>query len=485
LEKEENQAMNEKKKSASRGINRRDFIKLGAIGAVAGVVAACSPAATPQPPAPPAAPTQPPPPPPTQPPAPTAVPPTMAPAPTAAPVFIPQREVTIWHINTGVGSGDLRGIAFDAVMADFEKTHSGIKVTQNKVYHEDAKIIFPNVIKTSTPPDVIQLREYTIARPAYDAGLIKDLSTLWSSNTWDKTFGTMTPSLLWRGKHYFVPLELGTFNGLMYITNLKKTQDFQDPKTFADFETLAEELKGKGIPALLVANKEKWWAPIVLQCLMEGVSVPATYDKLIVGQAKWTDDWVVEAFNQFKTWMDKGYFYPDMNAYATGDVFPIWTGLQSAFLYAGPWAGGSATAAGEEYDYFPWPVKDSSIPQRVNGNGEPYSIPTNAPHPKEAEEMIVYLASKEAQQIFADGYQGMVCNTEVDYSKQPPIVQKMVKDMSSLYFVTHMNWDVPLPVNTALLEAVSAFVSDPTDANIKSGTESIEKAAVDYWSAQK
>jgi hypothetical protein len=72
----------------------------------------------------------------------------------------------------------------------------------------------------------------------------------------------------------------------------------------------------------------------------------------------------------------------------------------------------------------------------------------------------------------------------MDYGKRPAIVQKMIKDMKNLYFVTHMNWDVPLPVNTALLEAVSAFVSDPTDDNIQIGAESIEKAAKEHWSSQ-
>ncbi len=463
----------ENSKPSGSQISRRSFLKFGALGVAASALAACVPAAT-QTPAP------------TQPPVPTQLPvATQAPAPTSAPVIITQREVSIWHINTGVGGGDVRGTAFDSVMANFEQTHPGIKVIQNKVYHEDAKVIFPNVIKTSTPPDVIQLREYTIARPAYDAGLIKDITPLWEKNNWDTAFGAMTPSLLWRGKHYFIPQELGTFNGLLYVTDLKQKANFESPKTFSEFETLAEELKGMGIPAIVVANKEQWWAPIVLQCILEGITDPKTYDKLIVGEAAWTDANVVEAFQQFKTWIEKGYFYPDMNAYATADAFPIWTNLQAAFMYAGPWAGGVASAANKEYDYFPWPTKDSTIPQRVNGNGEPYSITQNAPHPEEAELLLTYLASKEAQQIFADGYQGLVCNVEVDYSKQPPVVQKMIEDMKSLTFVTHMNWDVPLPVNTALLAAVSDFASNPTDDTIKNGTESIEKAAKDYWASQK
>jgi ABC-type glycerol-3-phosphate transport system substrate-binding protein len=458
-------------------VSRRKFLKLGAMGVAAGALAACAPAVT-QTPTQPAAPTQAPAP--TQPPAAT-----QAPAPTSAPAVITQREVSIWHINTGVGGGDLRGNAFDAVMADFEKTHPGIKVIQNKVYHEDAKVIFPNVIKTSTPPDVIQLREYTIARPAYDAKLIKDITPLWEKNSWDTAFGAMTPSLLWRGKHYFIPQELGTFNGLLYTTDLKDKVNFQDPKTFSDFEALAEQLKGKGIAPIILANKEQWWAPIVFQCILEGITDPKTYDKLIVGDAHWTDDNVVAAFQQFKAWLDKGYFYPDMNAYATADAFPIWTNMQAAFMYAGPWAGGVADAAKKVYDYFPWPTKDASIPQRCNGNGEPYSITEHAPHPAEAELLLTYLASTEAQQIFADGYQGLVCNVNVDYSKQPAVVQKMIKDMKNLTFVTHMNWDVPLPVNTALLAAVSDFVGSPNDGTIKKGTEAIEKAAQDYWASQK
>jgi ABC-type glycerol-3-phosphate transport system substrate-binding protein len=83
----------------------------------------------------------------------------------------------------------------------------------------------------------------------------------------------MSPSLLWKEKHYFIPMELGTFNGLMYVTDLKQQQEFTDPKTFTELEALAEQLKGKGIPALLVANKEKWWA---LLCSMHLESYSAS-----------------------------------------------------------------------------------------------------------------------------------------------------------------------------------------------------------------
>src|SRR5207253_10407826 len=100
-------------------------------------------------------------------------------APLQAPAYQAERTVSLWHIFSTLGKQE---DAMKAVVANFEQTHSGIKVVANEVQREDIKVLAPAVMRTSRAPDVIQYRVISTARIGYDAGLVTDISDLWQQN---------------------------------------------------------------------------------------------------------------------------------------------------------------------------------------------------------------------------------------------------------------------------------------------------------------
>ncbi len=389
------------------------------------------------------------------------------------------KTVTFWHIYTE----DPRNKGIDAVVAAFQELYPDIRVEQNAVFHQDAKVVFPNVLKTSTPPDVIQLRTISLARISIDAGLAMDITDLWNEKDYDTRFGPLGNAGEWKGKKWSIPFNLDQFPGVWYFKDVFDQFGLKPPETLDEFEQVLAEFSGRGISAIWIGNRDRWHAPYMVEYLILRLGGVDVWKGLADGSAHWTDPEVVSAFEKFADWLNKGYFYPDMNAYDITDLYPYWTSDQIGMCGpCGPWAFENAKLAGRDADYFPFPVKNAGDPKVGVVNAEPFSISKNAPHPEEAKLLLDFLGSKEAQQIFIDITNIPMANTEVDVSSQPEPIQKMIKDAHTQPSVLGFDWDLPEAAFSVAQPAIQEFVANPTPDMITKVTTEIEDS-VQKWLA--
>ena len=397
----------------------------------------------------------------------------------AFPTVLTQEKklVSFWHIYTE----EPRNKGIEAVIAAFEETYPDIKVEANAVFHQDAKVVFPNVIKTSRPPDVIQLRTTSLARISIDAGLVMDITELYMEKGYDKRFGPLGDTADWKGKKWSIPFNLDQFPGVWYFKDVFERMGLKPPKTLDEFEVILAEFKKNGIPAVWIGNRDRWHAPYMVEYLILRLGGVKTWKGLADGSAHWTDPEVVAAFEKFADWLNKGYFYPDMNAYDITDLYPYWTSDQIGMCGpCGPWAFENAKLAGRDADYFPFPVLKEGDPVVGIVNAEPFSISKNAPHPEEAKLLLDFLGSKEAQQIFMDITNIPMANLDVDVSRQPEPIQKMIKDAHTLPSVLGFDWDLPEAAFSVAQPAIQEFVANPTSEMIAKVTKEIEES-VQKW----
>jgi ABC-type glycerol-3-phosphate transport system substrate-binding protein len=397
----------------------------------------------------------------------------------AFPTVLTQEKklVSFWHIYTE----EPRNKGIEAVIAAFEEAYPDIKVEANAVFHQDAKVVFPNVIKTSRPPDVIQLRTTSLARISIDAGLVMDITELYMEKGYDKRFGPLGDAADWKGKKWSIPFNLDQFPGVWYFKDVFERMGLKPPKTLDEFEVILAEFKKNNIPAVWIGNRDRWHAPYMVEYLILRLGGVKTWKGLTDGSAHWTDPEVVAAFEKFADWLNKGYFYPDMNAYDITDLYPYWTSDQIGMCGpCGPWAFENAKPAGRDADYFPFPVLKEGDPVVGIVNAEPFSISKNAPHPEEAKLLLDFLGSKEAQQIFMDITNIPMANLDVDVSKQPEPIQKMIKDAHTLPSVLGFDWDLPEAAFSVAQPAIQEFVANPTSEMITKVTKEIEES-VQKW----
>jgi ABC-type glycerol-3-phosphate transport system substrate-binding protein len=166
-------------------------------------------------------------------------------------------------------------------------------------------------------------------------------------------------------------------------------------------------------------------------------------------------------------------------------VFPFWLGGQAALIPGGSWLITVADAGGKATDYFQQPTLSPDVQNAVAASTEPFSIPARAEHPDEAKLLLGYLASAEAQQIFANIALQPMSNVNVDHSNLPGPVQHNVKDVRTGPVVLGFDWDLPEPVFTAAWAGIQQFVDSPTDDTIASVLNDVQTAADQYFQAQR
>jgi multiple sugar transport system substrate-binding protein len=392
---------------------------------------------------------------------------------------VQQRTVSFWHIFSTIGA---QADAMKAVIAEFEKTHSGIKIVENVVQREDIKVLAPSVMRSTKAPDVIQYRVISTARVGYDAGLCMDLSDLWAKNNWEKEFGPLSPNGKWKGKYWNIPWSVDSFPGYWYISEDWAKRGYKEPKTIAEFETILADYKKNGVAPLLVANIEKWHMPYNVEYMILGMGGRKIWNGLGDGSVKWTDDKVTASFAKLSDWLQKGYYYPNMNAYKLEEVFPFWLGGKAALIPGGSWLITTAETNKMHTSYFQHPAASADIENAVVASTEPFSIPAKAEHPDEAKELLTFLASKEAQQIFATVALQPMANVNVDHSKLPEVVQKNVNDVKKGPVVLGFDWDLPEPVFTQAWAGIQQLADKPSDATIQKVLGDVQKVADEYFS---
>jgi len=319
------------------------------------------------------------------------------------------------------------------------------------------------------------------ARVGYEAGLVLDISDLWAANNWEQQFGSLSANGKWKGKYWNIPWNIDSFPGFWYLSDDWKTRGFTAPKSIDELEKLFAAYKSAGVAPLLVANIEKWHMPYLVEYTILGVGGHSTWVGLTTGSTKWTDPKVHAAFSRIADWLTKGYFYPNMNAYKIEEVFPFWLSGQAALIPGGSWLIGVADKAGKETQYFQQPKLSPDIENAVVASTEPFSIPAHAEHPEDAKILLTYMASAEAQQIFANIALNPMSNVGVDHSKLPGPVQQNVTDVRTGPVVLGFDWDLPEPIFTAAWAGIQQFADSPTEDVIAKVLGDVDTVATRYF----
>jgi multiple sugar transport system substrate-binding protein/raffinose/stachyose/melibiose transport system substrate-binding protein len=99
----------------------------------------------------------------------------------------------------------------------------------------------------------------------------------------------------------------------------------------------------------------------------------------------------------WKELVDKGYFYPDANAYDWTDAGNQVANGEAGMTLMGTWItgywDGMDLVAGENYDVFPFPTIDEGVPMAAVGPVDGWVLTAGAKHPENAKELMTYLIS--------------------------------------------------------------------------------------------
>ena len=321
-------------------------------------------------------------------------------------------ELTVYTLWTS----EAEQAAFDAVLAKFEQ-QTAIATRHIPISTTEMMITLPvSFLAEKTPADVV-----LAPWPAWICELNAHLLPV-DGLLDEAEFGTahLDPVSV-ADDLYGVPFKMAGKPGFWYKPSFFDANNLAPPETYAEFVDLLAELDA--IPTLEAAiasgNGHGWPLTDTTEGFIIGLGGYQLQLDLIDGSVDWTDDEVkVDVFGPLVELLEAGYFSVPADWGAQVEQFD---NELYGIYWMGDWIAGMVDDP-EDIAFFPFPGTDGVV-----GAVDYAIIPAYTEFPDEAQELVRFLATREAQEIWADlgGY--LAPNTEVPLGIYPPVTQTVVE----------------------------------------------------------
>jgi glucose/mannose transport system substrate-binding protein len=385
-------------------VNRRDFMKLAAVGASAAALSAC------------AAPMG----------APSAAP---AAGSGAAAAAGGQLEIFSWWTSGGEVE------ALDALYKIFSASYPDVEIVNAALaggagQGGNMKALLETRMQGGQPPDSFQVH---LGRELIDshviAGRMEPLDDLYASEGWNDVFPKDLLAIAsYDGHPWSVPVNIHRSNVLWYRpSKLEKAGASEPPKSWDEFFALAEELKAQGIPALAIAEDTAGFCGHEFENVLVATLGVDAYRGLFDGTTKWDSEGVTQALETLNKALD--YANPDYLSTSWGDINDRYVADEGpAMMIMGDWTHGLLKSKGfTDYKWTTAPGTDGIYIVLSDSFG----LPKNAPHRENALNWLKICGSKEGQDAFNPLKGSIPARTDADPSVYDEYQLEAIADFKS------------------------------------------------------
>jgi spermidine/putrescine-binding protein len=326
------------------------------------------------------------------------------------------QKVTVAAVWTGAEQE-----AFKAVLDDFAaKTKAQVTYTPTG---DDLAAFYGGKIAGGSPPDVGIISQPGLIAEYAGKGSIKPIDDsagpLMDANfpaDW-KTLGSVD------GKLYALYFKGANKSTFWYNKGLLDQAGVQPPTTWDELATAAGTITDSGTPALSIGGGDGWTLTDWFENVYLRTAGPEKYDQLVKHEIPWTDDSVKVALEQLgKVWSQS----KDIAKGATTTDFPgsvnnvFSKSPKAAMVYEGDFVYGAISGDKTQADFFNFPSVMDSKPSVVGGGDGAVTFTGSAG----AKELIKYLATPEAAEIWVAKGGFTSPNKKVDLAKYPDEISR-------------------------------------------------------------
>lgn len=395
----------------------------------------------------------------------------------AAPAAPEKLTTNIVHYYSGeLGKKDMTTI-IDQFNAQSEKC----EMVDNTTGHEDFKTQILVMLAGDNPPDVFSYWAGARVQFVVDSNALMELSDFWAQEKLDDVIVPgIQASSQYNGGVYSIPQNFHYVGWFYNPKAFAKAGITETPKTWDEFLAAADKLKAAGIAPIALGSKNRWPAQFYTDFLVSYTAGHEYRAKLQAGKAAFTDPEVMKAMELWKGLIDKGYFYPDANAYDWTDAADQVAKGEAGMTLMGTWItgywDGNGLKATEDYDVFPFPVIDASIPPATFASTDSWTIPAEAKNADCAKDFIAWALTPEMQLLWAKGQGALPASSKVDTSSFNPVMKKALDyiaggtmwlpayDLST----TPPNAEIGLDLGAQMMNDPSQYKTYLADAEVKS-----------------
>ncbi|MBV7504376.1 extracellular solute-binding protein [Bacillus sp. sid0103] len=285
------------------------------------------------------------------------------------------------------------------------------------------------------------------------------------------------------GKVYGAPLHVSYWN-VFYNKKVFDKYGLKEPKTWDEFMNVLDTLKKNGVTPFAQPFKSRWQTFIWFEELLAH-SDPALYDKLMVGEASYTDPGVVKVMELWKSLIDKGYFSKPgdidgnlLSDIAKGDVGMVLMGQwwQSSLLKTG-------LQPGSDFGAFIVPAINDGVGNVAIYETSPIVVAEKSKNKEKAKEAVRNFFKKEPQQLWTESQGFAPLLPEVKSNNV--ITDKISEDIGANHYqLLQRYWEATPPeISEFAVDQFAKFILDTS--TYKEVLETIEGQAQKVWVENK
>jgi raffinose/stachyose/melibiose transport system substrate-binding protein len=292
---------------------------------------------------------------------------------------------------------------------------------------------------TDDLPDIIQVYKPQWVE-SYANGLDKlvDLTGLECVSEYDEK--ALDGTFKYQGKLYAVPIDSVVLSGVFYNKKVFEKTGVKIPQTWDEFLEVCEKIKAQGVTPVYYSGKDAWSVqPPTISGLLndakeKGTDTFGLMEQINTNKLKYADCTnFVGSIEKTKDLIDLGYVNETYLSDTVDNAHQALANGECAMYINGTWCADNINKK------FPDKIDDIgafAIPTTSGDNYinmfTPYSLAltTSCKDPELGKKVLNFIASKEAQQIYADAQPGVYLNKNVT-SDIPKATEDLKKIMDS------------------------------------------------------
>ncbi|MEU8504116.1 ABC transporter substrate-binding protein [Streptomyces brevispora] len=355
--------------------------------------------------------------------------------------------------------------AMQDVVDAFNK-RGGAKGSLNTVASETFRTQLPTYLTSATPPDLYTWYPGSVAESYAKKDLLLDVSDIWAkpelSGYTDALKKLCTDSA---GKKVFVPTTYYWW-GVFYRKSNFAKWGVKEPKTWDEFLDLCDKLKSKGVApiGLGAGGGTPWVASSWFDYLNIRINGATYHRDLLAGKHRFDDAEVRKVFDRWSEALP--FFDPNSTALPFQDATTALLQGRTGMMLIGTFFADAAPKDQlDDIDFFRFPVIDPKIPLAEEAPTDGYFASARTGRKDETKEMLRYLATAEAQEIYLKGSSGTSLPTHPDAKDSgTPLVVKGRKLIENAADITQFfNRDSSDALSPTADTALTHFLSKPQE----------------------
>ncbi len=292
----------------------------------------------------------------------------------------------------------------------------------------DMKAVLQTRMMGGDPPESFQVHlGGELIDPYLVNNLLEPVDSIYESEGFKKVFPKgVIDVATYKGKLYAVPVNIHRANVLWYNTKMLADIGAKPPATWEDFLTLGEKFKAKNLPALAVAENAPGFYGQVTETMIIQYMGAEKWAGLFTGATAWTDP----AIKQGLTMALKVLAYANPNYLSTawGDVNDLMIGQKVAMMVQGDWTPGVFWS--KKFTDFGWADAPGN-PNIYQALSDSFVLPKKVKNRDAAIAFLKICGSKEGQDAFNPAKGSIPARTDADVSKYSEYQKWALKQWAS------------------------------------------------------